>query len=177
MATAQDIGTSIQRLERAVAGRPGFGVTTGAAVATLSAGLRCTVEDGPWHIEADLSDRIGGTGAAPTPTALVRAALASCMAMTYRLRAARRGVPLTSVRVTVESESAVAGMLLAASGEPAGFRSIRYHVEIDSPAPHDEVMELIDEGDGLSPVLDVLTTALSVERTVTIGASTPATVV
>jgi uncharacterized OsmC-like protein len=166
---SQDIGASIQRLERAVAERPGFGVATGQAVATLSHGLHCTVEDGPWHLEADLAPGIGGTAGAPTPTALVRVALASCMAMSYRLRAARRGVTLSSVRVMVETESAVAGMLQRASDEPAGFRSIRYHVDIDSPAPPHQVMEVIEEGDALSPVLDVLTTAHAVARTVTIA--------
>ena len=55
---------------------------------------------------------LGGTGAAPTPGVLLRAALGSCMAMSYRLRAAKHGVELTSVRVTVEADSELAGMLL-----------------------------------------------------------------
>lgn len=168
----QDIDASIQRLERAVTDRPGFGVSAGQAVATLSPGLRCTVEDGPWQVDADLSRGIGGTDTAPSPTALVRVALASCMAMTYRLRAERRGVPLTSLRVTVDTESAVAGMLLRTSDEPAGFRTIRFHVDVDSPAPRDEVLAVIEDGDALSPVLDILTTAHTVERTVTIAVAT-----
>ena len=56
---------------------------------------------------------LGGDGSAPSPSVLVRAALGSCMAMTYRLRAARAGVELTSVRVTVETDSELAGMLLS----------------------------------------------------------------
>jgi uncharacterized OsmC-like protein len=166
--STDDIAISIERLERAIQSRPGFGVTTGQAAATLSSGLRCTVEDGRWRFDTDLAPGIGGTASAPSPTALLRAALASCMALTYRLRAARHGVPLTAVRVTVETESAVAGMLCPGSGEPAGFRSVRYHVDVDSPAPLDDVMRVIEEGDALSPVLDVFATAHSIERTVTV---------
>ena len=165
---SDDIGTAIERLEQALAGRPGFGVGTTRAVTTLTAGLRCTTDDGTWQIDADLNARLGGGGDAPTPTALLRAALGSCMAMTYRLRAARRGVPLTAVRVVVETDSAVAGMLLSDSPEPAGFRAVRYHVEVDSPAPAADVLAVLDEGDGLSPVLDALIRPNAVERTVTI---------
>jgi uncharacterized OsmC-like protein len=167
------IADSIERLERTLAHRPGFGVGTSRAVTTLSDDLRCTTEDGPWRIEADLTDRFGGGDSAPSPSALVRAALGSCMAITYRLRAAKHGVPLASVRVTVETESAVAGMLQPDSGEPPGFRAIRYRVEVESTAPTDDVLRVIAEGDRLSPVLDELSRANTVERTVEV--TTPST--
>jgi uncharacterized OsmC-like protein len=164
----ETIHDSLQRLEDAVARRPGFGVRTTQAVTTFDGPLRCVTAEGPWHIASDVSDRLGGSDSAPSPSTLVRAALGSCMAMSYRLRAARHGVPVTDVRVTVETESAIAGMLDAASGEPAGLRSIRFHVDIGSPAPHADVLRVLDEGDVLSPVLDMLTTALTVERTVAV---------
>jgi uncharacterized OsmC-like protein len=161
-----DIANSIERLERALASRPGFGIGTWRGVTTLTDGLRCTTEDGPWRIEADLTDRLGGSDSAPSPSALVRAALGSCVAMCYRLRAAKHGVPLASVRVTVETDSALAGMLQPDSGEAPGFRAIRYHVEVESTAPIDDVLRVIDEGDRLSPVLDDLSRANRAERTV-----------
>jgi uncharacterized OsmC-like protein len=173
-ATSETLTASLQRLEDAVARRPGFGVHTAVAVTSLDGALRCVTEEGTWRIAADVSDRLGGTDSAPSPSALVRAALGACMAMSYRLRAARHGLPVTTVQVTVTTESAIAGMLDAASGEPAGFRSIRFHVDIDSPAPRDDVLRVLDEGDQLSPVLDALTRPLVVERTVSISAATPA---
>jgi uncharacterized OsmC-like protein len=168
-----DISDSIERLERALASRPGFGVGTRRSVTTLTDGLRCTTEDGPWRIDADLTDRLGGSDSAPSPSALVRAALGSCMAMSYRLRAAKHGVLLTSVRVTVETDSALAGMLQPDSGEPPGFGAIRYHVDVESTAQIDDVLRVIDEGDRLSPVLDDLSRATAVERTVEV--TTPPT--
>ncbi len=164
----EGIATSIERIEQALASRPGFGIGTSHSVTTLAGGLCCTTEEGPWRIDADLSDRLGGRGSAPTPSMLLRAALGSCIAMGYRLRAAKHGVALTSIRVTVETDSAIAGMLLTDSPEPAGFRSVRYHVDIESPARAADVMAILDEGDRLSPVLDVLTTAATVARSVSI---------
>jgi uncharacterized OsmC-like protein len=142
-------------------------------VTTLSDDLRCTTEDGPWRIEADLTDRLGGANAAPSPSALLRAALGSCMAMSYQLRAAKHGVPLTSVRVSIETDVALAGMLQPDATEPPGFQAVRYHVEVESPASLDDVLAVIDEADRLSPVLDDLSRPQVIERTVEVTA--PAT--
>lgn len=171
MDDTNELAAAVERLEQALARRAGFGVGTATAVTTLDDGVACSTVDGPWRIESDLSDRMGGTGTAPSPSALVRAALGSCMAMSYRLRAARHGVPVTAVRVTVETDSAVAGMLLVDSPEPAGFRAVRFHVDIDSPAPVADVRRVLDEGDALSPVLDVVARGHAVTRTVTISPS------
>ena len=166
------IAASLERLEGAVAQRPGFGVGTTCARATLDDALRCSVDDGHDLIVADLGRAFGGQGAAPSPSSLLRAAFASCMAMSYRLRAERAGIDLASVVVTVETDSAVEGMLFA--GEvPPGFTGVRLHVEVVSDAPEDAVRAVLDEGDRLSPVLDTISRAHEVERTTLIRTSTP----
>lgn len=162
------IASAIERLESAVGRRTGFGVGTSRSVTTSTDGLRCSTEEGPWRTDTDLPNALGGSGTAPTPSVLLRAALGSCMAMSYTLRAAKHGVELTSVCVTVEADSEIAGMLLVDVAAPAGFTGLRYHVEIESPAPHDEILRIIDEGDRLSPLLDVLTRSNAVQRTTAI---------
>lgn len=162
------IATAVERLEQAVMRRPGFGVTTHHAVTTSLDGLRCATREGAWTTLTDLPGALGGGGSAPTPGALVRAALGSCMAMSYRLRAARHAVELRAVRVTVEADAAIAGMLLGDADAPPGFSEVRYHVEVESDAPPDVVRRVLDEGDRLSPLLDVLTRATAVRRTTSI---------
>jgi hypothetical protein len=88
--------------------------------------------------------------------------------MGYRLRAARQGIPIGSIRVEVETDSAIAGMLDPMSDAPPGFIELRYRVEIDSPAPAADIERLIDEGDRLSPVLDVVARANRVHRSLSI---------
>ncbi len=102
---------------------------------------------------------------------LLRAALGACMAMSYRLRAAKHGIELTSIRVTVEADSAIAGMLLLDSPAPPGYTELRAHVEIDSPSPADEVLRILDEADRLSPLLDVFARATEIRRTATVRGS------
>jgi uncharacterized OsmC-like protein len=100
---------------------------------------------------------------------LVRAALGACLAMGYRLRAAEIGIELTSVRVTVEAEAELRGMLTAGGDAPPGFTSLHYHVEIDSPAPRSEIQRIVALGDRLSPVLDALARPHAIGRTVSIN--------
>jgi hypothetical protein len=83
--------------------------------------------------------------------------------MGYRLRAARRGVAVETVRVEVETDAAVAGMVDPDSTFPPGFIEIRYRVEIDGPTPA-QIERLVREGDRLSPVLDIVTRANRVNR-------------
>jgi uncharacterized OsmC-like protein len=154
------IAAAVTRLEAAVERRIGFGqatnTTTNTASITLVDGLRCCSEEGAWSIDTDLPTGLGGSGSAPTPGVLLRAALGSCLAMGYRLRAARRCIPVRSIRVTVESDSEIDGMLRTTSTAPPGFTAIRYHVELDTSAPAEDIEAMVDEADQLSPILDAV---------------------
>lgn len=162
------VAAALGRLHSALAGRPGFGRSASTSVSVLGAGLRCETAERSWRIVSDLSAALGGEGAAPSPATLVRAALGACLAMSYRLQAAERGIELTSVRVTVETESELCGMLVGGADAPPGFTAVRYHVDIETPAPRSEIEHLLEVGDQLSPVLDMLTRAHVVARTTSI---------
>ena len=164
----EPIRNAIERLEVAVERRSGFGAGTNRSVTTCSEGLQCSTEEGDWRVPTDLPAALGGRATAPTPGALVRAALGACMAMSYRMRAVRHGIEVTSITVTVETDSELVGMLSCGSDVPPGFIGVRYHVEVESPAPTDVVEGLLDEADRLSPILDVFVRANDVRRTVEI---------
>jgi len=160
---------ALERLEAAIDRRPGLSDRTSRAVTTSVDGLRCSTEEGSWVTPADLPGTLGGDESAPPPAVLLRAALGSCMAMSYRLRAAKHGIELTSVQVTVEADSELIGMLSCDAAAPPGFTEIRYHVEIESPAPVASVRRVLDEGDRLSPILDALDRANSLRRTTSVS--------
>lgn len=162
------IAVAVERLHGVLANRPDFGRSTSTSVSTLGAGLRCSTSERTHEIHSDLVPALGGDGGAPSPVALLRAALGACLAIGYRLHAAELGVDVTAVRVTVESESELRGMLDPDSCAPPGFTALRYHVDIDSPSPAHEVERLVELADRLSPVLDALTQPQSVQRTVSI---------
>lgn len=165
------IAAAIERLESAVLRRPGFGVGTSRSVTVCAEAGRCTTQEKSWCTHSDLPGALGGSGSAPTPSVLLRAALGSCMAMSYSLRAAKHGIELTSIRVTVEADSEIAGLLSCDADAPPGYTEFRYHVEIESQAPADEVRRIVDEGDRLSPLLDVVARANVVSRSLSIESS------
>jgi uncharacterized OsmC-like protein len=162
------IREAVARIESILDRKPGYGEVTDQSVTTVVNGVRCSTDEGRWHVESDLPKGLGGTLTGPTPGTLARAALGSCLAMGYVLRAAKDGVELTSVRVTVETDSAVAGMMLPDSPAPPGYREVRYHVEIESPAAEEAVRRLVDAGDLLSPLLDVFARANTMRRTLSV---------
>ncbi|MEM9713037.1 MAG: OsmC family protein [Actinomycetota bacterium] len=171
---SERIRRAVVRLERAFRTRTAFGRSTDTSTTTVEGGLRCVSEEAGVSFHTDLPAGLGGGASAPPPGALLRAALGSCLAMGYRLRAARSGVELRRIRVTIETDSQLAGMLPSSdSTARPGFDEIRYHVELETDAPTDLVDELVRQGDDLSPVLDVVAHPNRLHRTVSVvtGAS------
>ncbi len=82
------------------------------ATAVVEDGLRCRVT-GPSGelVHTDMSPAMGGGGTAPNPGWLMRAALASCNATGIATQAARAGIPLTRLEVSVSSETDGRGVL------------------------------------------------------------------
>ena len=168
-AARQRIADALRRLNDTLARRADFGHHTGSSVTTLVDGLRCESNVGAWTIATDLAPALGGERSAPSPTVLLSSALGACLAMGYQLRAAEHGIELTSVRVTVETDSDVRGMLQCDAAAPAGFTEIRYVVELESPARRHELERIVELADRLSPVLDALTRVNRVQRTIAIN--------
>jgi hypothetical protein len=78
--------------------------------------------------------------------------------------AARLGVPLTSLEVTVEADYDRRGELGVDDTVPPGYLQVRYIVTVESPAPESEVVALIDTADKYSSYLDVYRRAHDVRR-------------
>src|SRR5215212_2204795 len=85
--------------------------TDAVAAAVREDGLRFRVDGPNGAVVTDMSKSVGGGASASTPGWLMRAALASCDATTVAMEAAREGVELTDLKVTVESESDFRGVL------------------------------------------------------------------
>lgn len=164
----QSISAALDRVEDAVTQHPSLGVGTERSKSTITDGLRCTSEEGDWQFESDLSEIMGGEGSGPSPGVLGRAALGSCLAIGYQMRAARLGVELTSVSVEIEADFDAAGILSLASPARPGYSEVRYHVSVESSAPEADVLRVLDEGDSLSPYHDVFSAQTPMKRTVSI---------
>ncbi len=124
------------------------------ATASLVDGLHFEVT-GPSgeKVYTDMPAAMGGAASAPAPGWLLRAAIASCTATVMAMRAARLGIDLTTLEVTVESEADQRGLLGLDEKVSAAFTTLRIKVRIgaENAAP-DDLRSLATWGDDHSPV-------------------------
>jgi uncharacterized OsmC-like protein len=101
------------------------------ATARLTEGLKCEVS-GPNKERAttDMPPAMGGRLSAPNPSWLLRAGMASCVATVIAMRAAKLGIALTELEVTVESDSDARGILGLDELVSAGLNAMRTRVRI-----------------------------------------------
>jgi uncharacterized OsmC-like protein len=131
------------------------------ATAILVDGLRCRVEGPFGELTTDMATSLGGGASAPSPGWLMRAALASCDATIVAMEAARAGIELTKLAVTVVSESDNRGVL-GVGDAPPGPLSVRVRIELAGPAREDELRDLVHRAEARSAVGDAIARAVAV---------------
>jgi uncharacterized OsmC-like protein len=160
-----DIAASIQEAVRHLSEHPNEARYTDSwARATLGEALRVDVE-GPngERVVTDMPPGIGGRGENPSPGWLFRAALASCVATTVAMEAAREDVSLTSLEIEVDSESDDRGILGMDETVPPGPLSTRIRIRPRAEAANSErIHEIADRGAGRCPVCDATKRAVKV---------------
>jgi uncharacterized OsmC-like protein len=143
-----------------------------AATALLEDGLRFRVE-GPWSpLTTDMAKSVGGGASAPTPAWLMRAALASCDASLVAMEAARDGIELTDLRVSVESESDFRGVLGVDPSVQPGPLAMRVAISLAaSNATDDQLRAIVERAEARSPVRYALARELPMTTEVVIGSA------
>jgi uncharacterized OsmC-like protein len=126
---------AIDQLSAAIAADPAKARGKNApATARITEGLQCELR-GPYNerLLTDMPPAMGGGASGPNPGWLMRGALASCTATVIAMRAAKLGVALHSLEVTVESDSDLRGLLGLDENISAGL-ALRMKVKIAAPA-------------------------------------------
>jgi uncharacterized OsmC-like protein len=152
--THESVRTAFERNEKALRLRPYVGVKTAVTTVRVREGLTCEITEGPWTLIADMSDKWGGDNRGPNPGIYGRAALGSCIAMTYMMWGAKLGIPLSDVNIEIHADYDTRGMC-GVGNVPAGYAGIRYVVTIESTAPEEEILRLLDTADARSDFLVV----------------------
>ena len=173
MEANEKIQTAFVRVSEALTKRPAFGLGTGVSRATIKDGLTCEIREGDWTMVADMPEQAGGNAAGPAPGVFGRAALGSCLAIGYMMRAAAKHIPVAGIEVEVQADYDDGALFGTATGVPPGYLEIRYLVTIDSEAPKDTLMQLLDEADQHSPYLDVFSRSQTCIRQVKIISQKP----
>ena len=132
-----------------------------AAKAVREDGLRFRVEGPNGEVTTDMARAVGGGASAPTPGWLLRAALASCDATLVAMEAARDGVELTALEVTVESEFDFRGILGVDDPVHPGPLAVRVRIHLAAGnATEDQLRELARRAESRSPVRSAVARAV-----------------
>ena len=148
--------------------------TDAAATAVLEDGLRFRIE-GPWSpLTSDMSKSVGGDASAPSPGWLLRAALSACDATLVAMEAARDGIELTDLEVSVESESDFRGVLGVDPKVHPGPVSMRVAYRLTATnATEEQLRAIVHRAEAHSPVRDALAREMTMTTEMAIGS--PAT--
>ena len=124
------------------------------ATATLADGLKCRVT-GPSgeSMVTDMGKAMGGDASAPNPGWYFRASIAACCSTAIAMNAARRGINLTTLEVTVEADGDNRGILGMDESVSAGHGALRTNVKIaaDNASP-EQLQDLVRFSEAHSPV-------------------------
>jgi uncharacterized OsmC-like protein len=98
---------------------------------------------------------LGGTDTAANPVEVALAALGSCQVITYQFWAAKLGIQLDAIQVTVIGDLDLHGFFGFSLNTRPGFGSVRVEVELSGPDGAERYEELKREVDEHCPVLDL----------------------
>jgi uncharacterized OsmC-like protein len=148
------IREAIEQLSAAIAADPAKAqAKTVPATARLTEGLKCEVT-GPRgeRVTTDMPPAMGGQASAPNPGWYLRGAMASCTATVIAMRAAKLGIALDTLEVTVDSSADHRGLLGLDEKISAGQSALRMTVNIRGDAEPRALRELVAWGEAHSPV-------------------------
>ena len=105
------------------------------------------------------------------PGVLGRAALASCLAITYGMWAARLGVAFDSLEVDLQADYDVRGELGVDDAVRPGYAAMRYVVTVTSPSAEADVLRVLDTADRHSSYRDIFANGVPLAREVRVSAA------
>src|SRR4249919_3816528 len=170
MNSQQKIKEAVSRSTKALSLKPSLGLGTGISKAKIINCLSCEITEGNHKLIADMPDSVGGNAQGPTPGVYGRAALGSCLAIGYMMKAATMNIPITMLEVEVQADYDD-GALLGTSNVAPGYLEVRYTITIESDAAEDDILKMIDDADEHSPYLDIFSNPQNCKREVHIISS------
>ena len=165
MKTKQSIKEAFERKEKALVRMPSIGKAGVTTKIQVTNGMTCQIQEGDWTLIADMSEKNGGNNRGPTPGTFGRAALGSCLAITYIMYASKMNVPIENLEVEVQVDFDARGMY-GIEDVRAGYSEVRYTVKVESPVSEEEIMKVLDKADKHSSYLDLFANETKVTRAV-----------
>jgi uncharacterized OsmC-like protein len=122
---------------------PAAALITLHADARLGEGVSCSVETGQALVRAGLHPGTGGDGSAACSGDMLLQALVACAGVTLGAVATALGIELRDARLRAEGDLDFRGTLGVDKEAAVGFKAIRLHFELDTPADAEQLATLL----------------------------------
>ncbi len=142
----------LERVEAAVRKRPALGQTTYRTEIRRGEGVEVSAREGDWYVNTDMPPVIGGSGIAPTPGFLLRAAVGTCLGSSLLYEAARLDLDLRDFRIDVEADDDARGEL-AIDETYLCYGEIRCTIALDCDVDDAGLENLVQRALGHSPMV------------------------
>ncbi|KRS19194.1 OsmC family protein [Roseovarius indicus] len=130
--------------------RPEHAHVVNRGTAEVREGLSCVYEQDGHRIALDMPEAIGGSGEGPSPGYFGRAAICGCLAIGIKMTAARDDLRLDAVRVGIEQDFDIRGVL-GMEGVNAAPGDTRITIEITSLEPEAQLRLMVDRAFAADP--------------------------
>jgi uncharacterized OsmC-like protein len=161
----QAMQSALRRAEHVFSKRPEVAQIATISKACVRDDMRCEFSEDHWTFVADMPEPLGGTGTGPSPSTLARAALCTCLAIGYSMRAACLGVPIRGVEVELRADSDLRSLYCGRTELP-DYSALAFVVTLDSDAPESDLQRMLDEADERSPILRLFKASQRLHREV-----------
>ncbi len=153
---------SVVSLVQKIQEEPDVAATKWAAQVEWKGGFRSEAKIRDFEsVKSDEPPTLGGTNTGPNPVEQVLGALGNCLAVGYAANATVMGIALDNLVINVEGDLDL-HTFLGLKDENAGFDNIVVKVNIDSPAPAEDIQKLHAKVTGTSPVGHTISRAVPV---------------
>jgi len=115
-----------------------------ATTTTLGDGYKTTIESRHHIYHADEPIDDGGTDTAATPMEMMQGALGSCIAITMKMYANRKGWDVGNIRVVIDTERFAGKDYEAYDGDERFIHEVRKYIEMDGDLDEKQTERMLD---------------------------------
>ncbi|MEX0648909.1 MAG: OsmC family protein [Balneolaceae bacterium] len=144
---------------------PASAIITLKATGKTGEGLTCKVDTGKSLAEAGLHPATGGNGMAACSGDMLLEALVACAGVTLKTVATAINLQLNNATVAAEGDLDFRGTLGVSKEAPVGFKQIRLHYDLETPATDDEIATLLKLTERYCVVYQTLRSASEIKIT------------
>ena len=174
MSHTERIREAFERNKKALTLKPAIGQGTVVTRVESIDGTTCLATEGDWKLTLDIPTTEGGSNEGPSPGFVARTSLGGCLTIGYLMWAAHLDIPIEGISVEIEADYDSLGFYDPEGDTPRGFSEVRCIVDIDSPAPREQIEKMLEIADQGSTMFNLFARPTRVIRELRLGESAAA---